>query len=60
MVAQNSAQLVARVETLEGDLELMKEAHKTDMEAAAAELASVQEACYSPSRPPFPPEKPSV
>jgi hypothetical protein len=48
MVAQNSAQLAARVESLEGDLELLKEAHKTDMDAAAAELASVQEACTIP------------
>jgi hypothetical protein len=47
-VAQNLAQLAAREETLEGDLELLKEAHKTDMDAAAAELASVQEASISP------------
>ena len=48
VVAQNSAQLAARVESLEGDLEVLKEAHKTDMDAAAAELASVQEACTIP------------
>ncbi|BDA48169.1 Kinesin-like protein KIN-5C [Coccomyxa sp. Obi] len=40
---QSSAQLAARVETLEGDLELLREAHKSDMDTAAAELASVQE-----------------
>ncbi len=39
------------METLEGDLELLKGAHKSDMDTAAAELASVQEACVSFNNP---------
>jgi hypothetical protein len=45
---QHSAALAARVETLEGDLELQKEAHKEETDAMTAELTSVQEASLTP------------
>lgn len=44
LAVQNASMLAARVETLEGDLELQKEAHKSEIDAMNAELASVQEA----------------
>lgn len=47
-VVEGAAQLAARVEGLEGEMELLKEASKSDLDAAAAELAGAQEARLLP------------